>query len=128
MLQAAGSMTSVAPSFSSLTQACSSFVSRMSSLQIVADADDPTGRCGSGPGRPRATMVPRGIQATPPPLAPVTRINGGSNARFKRPVLDPAHRGADAGEPVVRPYARLPLRRQRERVSRRAAVRRPDRD
>src|SRR5580704_8402998 len=74
MLQAAGSMTSVAPSFSSLTQACSSFVSRMSSLQIVADVDDPTGRCGSGPGRPRATMVPRGIQATPPPLAPVTRI------------------------------------------------------
>src|SRR5882757_9788823 len=54
--------------------------------------------------------------------------NGGSDARFNRPVLDPAHRGADAGEPVVRPHTWLPLHRQRERIPGRAAVRRADRE
>src|ERR1700727_1255503 len=82
----------------------------------------------AGPAGPVPPWWPRGSQAAPPPLAPVTRINGGSDARFKPPVLDPAHRGADAGEPLVRPHARLPLHRQRERVPGRAALRPADRE
>src|SRR5580693_10730914 len=81
----------------------------------------------AGPAGPVPPWWPRGSQATPPPLAPVTRINGGSDARFKQPVLNRPHRGADAGEPVVRPHARLPLRRPRERVPVRPAVRGADR-